>query len=240
MKNILSEITQQEKNRILEMHKKSTKRFYLSEDITPNIDPKTADELQRISEFVRIFKGKRINFYLPEEFDLPLFQLECNNIMFSERGNHIFVTGVGYKTMADNDTRIGDVKLTYMCDGSNNFTLEVTKEDGSILQQLGRFFVDFVKNKYNDSWKRLMSYHAKIKNRNTQKTDKELATTISVDTDILLNKFPQPRVEGGTDADGKDMISYIQNYMCSYNKEGRAVQKAAFASTNNKTDQNVA
>jgi len=31
MKNILSEITQQEKNRILEMHRKSTSRFYLNE-----------------------------------------------------------------------------------------------------------------------------------------------------------------------------------------------------------------
>ena len=35
MKNILSEITEQEKNRILEMHKKSTSRFYLSEQ-SPN------------------------------------------------------------------------------------------------------------------------------------------------------------------------------------------------------------
>lgn len=240
MKNILSEITQEEKNRILEMHRKSTKRFYIYEDITPIINKETADEAQRISEFIRIFKGKRINFYLPEEFDIPLFQLECDNIMFSSRGNHIFVTGVGYKTMANDDLRIGDVKLTYMCDGSNIFTLEVTKEDGSILQQLGRFFVDFVKNKYNDSWKRLVSYHAKIKNRNTQITDRELATAISVDTDILLNKFPQPRVEGGTDAEGKDMITYIQNYMCSFNKEGRAVQKAKFASTDNKTDLNLA
>lgn len=240
MKNILSEITQQEKNRILEMHKKSTKRFYLSEDITPNIDPKTADEAQRIGEFVRIFKGKKINFYLPGEFDLPLFQLECNNIMFSERGNHIFVTGVGYKTMADNDLRIGDVTLTYMCDGSNIFSLKITKEDGEIVDKVFRFLGDLLQNKYNEPWKRLMTAHAKIKNRNTQKTDKELRTTISVDVDVLLNKFPQPRVEGGTDGDGKDMISYIQNYMCSYNKEGRAVQKAAFASTNNKTDQNVA
>ena len=32
MKNILSEITEQEKNRILEMHRKSTSRFYLNEE----------------------------------------------------------------------------------------------------------------------------------------------------------------------------------------------------------------
>ena len=75
MKNILSEITQQEKNRILEMHKKSTKRFYLSEDITPSIDPKTADEDQRVGEFIKIFKGKKINFYLPEQFDITLLQV---------------------------------------------------------------------------------------------------------------------------------------------------------------------
>jgi hypothetical protein len=34
MKNIISEITQEEKNRILEMHRKSTNRLYLSEEET--------------------------------------------------------------------------------------------------------------------------------------------------------------------------------------------------------------
>jgi hypothetical protein len=33
MKNILSEITQEEKNRILEMHKTATSKFYLNEDV---------------------------------------------------------------------------------------------------------------------------------------------------------------------------------------------------------------
>jgi hypothetical protein len=212
----------------------------LIEDFKPTIDKNTATELERISEFIRLFKGERLNFYLPEQFDLPLLQIECENIMFSERGNHVFITGVGYKTMAEGDLKIGQVQLTYMCDGSNIFELKVTKEDGEILQKLGRFFVDFVKNKYNDSWRRLMAYHAKIKNRNTQKNDKDLETTISVETDVLLNRYPQPRVEGGTDDKGIDMITYIKEFLCSFNKEGNAVQKARFASTNNQTDQNVA
>ena len=41
MKNILSEITEQEKNRILEMHRKSTSRFYLSEaEVKPGMTGK--------------------------------------------------------------------------------------------------------------------------------------------------------------------------------------------------------
>ena len=240
MKNILSEITQQEKNRILEMHKKSTKRFYLSEDITPSIDPKTADEDQRVGEFIKIFKGKKINFYLPEQFDIPLLQVECENVVFDDSGNHIFISGVAYKSMSDGDLKIGQVQLTYMCDGSNNFSLKVIKEDGSTVEKVFRYISDQIFNKYNDAWKRLLTYHAKIKNRNTQVNDKELFKLISADTDSLLNKFPQPRVEGGTDGDSKDMITFIQDFMCSYNKEGRAVQKAGFASTNNQSDQNVA
>jgi hypothetical protein len=212
----------------------------LLESTEPTINKDTATEMERISEFVRLFKGERLNFYLPEQFDLPLLQIECENVMFSERANHIYITGIGYKTMAEGDLRIGQVQLTYMCDGSNIFELKVTKEDGNILQQLGRFFVDFVKNKYNDSWRRLIAYHAKIKNRNTQVNDRELANIISADADNLLDRFPQPRVEGGTDDKGVDMIKYVQDFLCSYNKEGNAVQKARFASTNNQTDQNVA
>jgi hypothetical protein len=41
MKNILSEITKEEKNRILEMHKKSTEKFYLSEDDITATTPQT-------------------------------------------------------------------------------------------------------------------------------------------------------------------------------------------------------
>jgi hypothetical protein len=212
----------------------------LLEDITPLINKETATEIERLSEFVRIFKGKRINFYLPNKFDSALFQLECENVTFSSRGSHIFVDGIGYKTMENEDLRIGDLRLTYMCDGSNNFKVEVLKEDGTTLQKLGRFFVDLVKNKYDDSWKRLISYHAKVSNRNTQLPDKELVFKVEKDTNMLLNLFPQPIVEGGTDGDGKDMINYVQEFLCSFNKEGNAVPKAKFASTGDKIDQNIA
>lgn len=211
----------------------------LIEDFTPTINKTTATEIERFSEFIRLFKGQKLNFYLPDQFDLPLLQIECENIMFSERGNHVYITGVGYKTMEDVDLKIGQVKLTYMCDGTDKFELKVTKEDGNILQQLGRFFVDFVKNKYNDQWKRLLSYHAKVKNRTTQKNNNELLTAISVDTDIFLERNPQPIVQGGTDGVGKDMITYVQEFLCSFNKEGNAVQKAKFASTGNNVDQNI-
>ena len=39
MKNILSEITEQEKNRILEMHRRSTSKHYLTEQPTPETTP---------------------------------------------------------------------------------------------------------------------------------------------------------------------------------------------------------
>jgi hypothetical protein len=42
------------------------------------------------------------------------------------------------------------------------------------------------------------------------------------------------------DQNGVEMIEYIQDFLCSTNKSGRAVPKASYASTNNRGDQNMA
>jgi hypothetical protein len=57
MKNILSEITQEEKNRILEMHKTTTSKFYLNEDVTGL--PQLTDLYNEIlTEFIKIIQPK--------------------------------------------------------------------------------------------------------------------------------------------------------------------------------------
>ena len=56
----------------------------------------------------------------------------------------------------------------------------------------------------------------------------------------LAKNSPRPLVEGGMDQNGVEMIKYIQDFLCSNNKSGRAVPKANFASTNNRGDQNMA
>ena len=57
MKNILSEITEQEKNRILEMHKKSTSRFYLSEQNPFNINQTSGSGKGATEEMTNVFKN---------------------------------------------------------------------------------------------------------------------------------------------------------------------------------------
>ncbi len=57
MKNILSEITEQEKNRILEMHRKSTSRFYLNEQNPFNINQTSGSGKGATLEITTMFKN---------------------------------------------------------------------------------------------------------------------------------------------------------------------------------------
>jgi hypothetical protein len=57
MKNILSEITEQEKNRILEMHRKSTSRFYLNEQNSFNINQTSGSGKGATLEITTMFKN---------------------------------------------------------------------------------------------------------------------------------------------------------------------------------------
>jgi hypothetical protein len=219
MKNILSEITKEEKNRILEMHKKSTEKFYLSEDI----DPKTADSIKELNDFISKFKNKTISLYLPGDFSLPIIsQFTISNISFGENNNAITING--------STSEIGDIVLFYRCDGTNMFNVDIQKFRNGFLNDIANL-VDFG---VDDNWKKLLIKYSNIKRRTMKSTKKDFRDIYG----DLLRSNDRPIVEGGTDANGKDMISYIQDYICSINKKGNAVPKADFSS-NNTNNQNM-
>jgi hypothetical protein len=78
------------------------------------------------------------------------------------------------------------------------------------------------------------------KNRTTNLVGSDLNKKMGEDFRNLAKNSPRPLVEGGMDQNGVEMIKYIQDFLCSNNKSGRAVPKANFASTNNRGDQNMA
>jgi hypothetical protein len=234
MKNILSEISQQEKNRILEMHKKPTGKNYLSEDVTPN----TVDLMKLSSDFVNMFKGKSLNFYLPGDNSLPIItQFLCDKVSFDENANTIYFDGTGKSS----DLKpIGSMRLMYVCDGSNVFTVKIDKFENDFLNSTLGAFWDNYDIGIDDKWKKLLKGYVNAKTRTLNKVGKDLNQEKGKMFVNLAKNSPRPLVEGGMDKNGTDMITYIQNFLCGFNKSGKAVPKATFASTNNGTNQNVA
>lgn len=229
MKNLLNEITADEKRRILEMHKNHLLR--------EQIEQGTIDAMKAASDFVQKFQNKKLNFYFPQstaasevtvDASLPIINgFMCSKVSFDEAGSKVFLDG----TVAD----IGEVRLSYQCDGTNVFSLEIRKFNNNILNSLANL-VDFG---IDNNWKKLIGSYAEMKVRTVQKVGREIKQEKRRIYNELINAFPRELVEGGIDGDGKEMIEYIQNYLCSINKEGKAVPKADFASTNNQTNQNL-
>ena len=229
MKNILKEISSEEKRRILEMHK--------SHLLREQIEQGTIDAMTAASDFVKKFQSKRLNFYFPQgnaasevtvDASLPIINgFMCTNVSFDEAGNKVFFDGKV-------DT-IGDVRLTYQCDGTNMFSVDIRKFNNNILNSVANL-LDFG---VDNNWKKLIGSYADMKVRTVQKVGNEIKKEkVKIYTE-LVKAFPRELVEGGVDAGGKEMIEYVQNYLCSINKEGKAVPKADFSSTGNNTNQNI-
>jgi hypothetical protein len=229
MKNILNEISSEEKRRILEMHK--------SHLLREQIEQGTIDAIKVASDFVQKFQNKKLNFYFPQstaasevtvDATLPIVNgFMCSKVSFDEVGSKVFFDG----TVAD----IGEVRLSYLCDGTNIFSLEIRKFNNNILNSLA----NLIDVGIDDNWKKLIGSYAQMKVRTVQKVGGEIKKEKHRIYNELINAFPRELVEGGIDGDGKEMIEYIQNYLCSINKQGKAVPKANFASTNTQTNQNM-
>ena len=229
MKNILFEMSSQEKNRILEMHKKSTKNHYL---VNEQIEPETLDFAKSAGEFMKKFQGKEMNFYLPGDNSLPIIsKFMCNKVTFNSDGTEIYLDG--------KSKDIGIIKLTYVCDGTNIFSVDIQRFENNFLNAtLGAFWKTYDVG-IDDKWRKLLKGYVNKKNRTTNLVGSDLNKKMGEDFRNLAKNSPRPLVEGGMDQNGVEMIKYIQDFLCSNNKSGRAVPKANFASTNNRGDQNM-
>jgi len=229
MKNIISEISQEERNRILEMHKKSTQRQYLREQI----EPETIDFIKKADEFISKFKGKRINFYLPEDSSLPIIsQFVCNKVTTSNDGNKIYFDG--------NSDEIGSMTLMYTCDGSNMFSVDIRRFENNFLDKTIGAFWDTYDVGIDDKWKKTLKGYVEKKSRTINKVGMDLNREKGMMFKNLAKNFPRPLVQGGSDQTGTEMIKYIQDFLCGTSKTGSAVPKADFASTNNSINQDMA
>jgi hypothetical protein len=229
MKKIISEISQEERNRILEMHKKSTQRHYLQEQI----EPETIEFAKKANEFISKFKGKRINFYLPEDTSLPIIsQFRCNSVTTSNDGNEIYFDG--------KSDEIGSMRLMYTCDGSNIFSVDIQRFENNFLNKTIGAFWDTYDVGIDDKWKKTLKGYVDKKSRTINKVGMDLNKEKGMMFKNLAKNFPRPLVQGGSDQTGTEMIKYIQDFLCSTNKSGIAVPKADIASTNTSTNQDMA
>lgn len=229
MKNLLNEISSEEKRRILEMHKNHL--------LKEQIEQGTIDAMKAANDFVQKFQNKRLNFYFPQsnaasevtvDASLPIINgFMCTKVSFDESGNKIFFDG----KVSD----VGDVRLSYQCDGTNIFSVEIRKFNNNILNSIA----NLIDVGIDSNWKKLIGSYAEMKVRTLQKVGMEIKKEKTKIYNELIKAFPRELVEGGIDGEGKEMIEYVQNYLCSINKEGKAVPKADFASTNNQAIQNM-
>jgi hypothetical protein len=117
MKNILSEISQQEKNRILEMHKNSTKKFYLSEEettVTGNGGPLAGQLVSRVD-------GKTFQWGDTVEFKFP-------GLRNAGQGDLVINSFMG---QSDNMTTDLKLPMTLPAGGNTGpFTVKVLLEQG--------------------------------------------------------------------------------------------------------------
>lgn len=209
----------QETNRILEQ-----RRTFLKEQVNSNV----TDQATKMTEFISLFKGKAINFYLPNDTSLPILpQVYITNVRFDENGNTIIFNG--------NSIEVGDLELNYTCDGSDIFSVNIRKFKNDFLNKAAQGFDVGI----NNQWKTTLLGYVEKKMRTINKIGKDLTKDKTNMINDLTTKYPRPLVQGGTDPNGKEMIKYIQDYLCSINKAGKAVPKAAFASTENQLNQNL-
>jgi len=230
MKNILLEISQEEKNRILDMHKKSTKNLY---SVNEQIEDGTIDYAKKAGEFVKKFQGQFLNLYLPGDNTLPIIsKFMCDKVSFNSDATEVYLDG--------KSKDIGTIKLTYVCDGTNIFTVEIKRFENDFLNAtLGDFWKTYDVG-IDDKWKKLLKGYVRKKNRTTNLVGGELSRKIGEDFKNLAKNSPRPLVEGGIDSNGVEMIKEIQDFLCSTNKSGRPVPKATYASTGNQSNTNMA
>ena len=198
--------------------------------IREQIEPETLDFVKAEGEFMKKFQGKEMNFYLPGDNSLPIIsKFMCNKVSFNGDGTEIYFEG--------NSKDIGTVKLTYVCDGTNIFTVDIRRFENNFLNStLGAFWKTYDVG-IDDKWKKLLKGYVNKKNRTTNLVGSDLNKKMGEDFRSLAKNSPRPLVEGGIDRNGVEMIEYIQEFLCSTNKSGRAVPKASYASTNNRGNQ---
>lgn len=201
--------------------------------IREQIQPETLDFVKATEDFMKKFQGKEMNFYLPGDNSLPIIsKFMCNKVSFNGDNTEIYFEG--------NSKDIGTVKLTYVCDGTNIFTVDIRRFENNFLNStLGAFWKTYDIG-IDDKWKKLLKGYVNKKNRTTNLVGSDLNKKMGEDFRNLAKNSPRPLVEGGMDQNGVEMIEYIQDFLCSTNKSGRAVPKASYASTNNRGDQNMA
>lgn len=200
--------------------------------IREQLEPETLDYTKKADEFVKRFQGKYLNFYLPEDNTLPIIsKFMCDNVSFNSDATEIYFDG--------KSKDIGTIKLTYVCDGTNIFTVDIQRFENNFLNAtLGAFWKTYDVG-IDDKWKKLLKGYVNKKNRTTNIVGSDLKKKMGEDFRRLAKNSPRPLVEGGIDRNGVEMIEYIQEFLCSVNKSGRAVPKGDFSSTNNKGYQNM-
>lgn len=200
--------------------------------IREQLEPETLDYVKKADDFVKRFQGKYLNFYLPEDNTLPIIsKFMCDNVSFNSDATEIYFDG--------KSKDIGTIKLTYVCDGTNIFTVDIQRFENNFLNAtLGAFWKTYDVG-IDDKWKKLLKGYVNKKNRTTNIVGSDLKKKMGEDFRRLAKNSPRPLVEGGIDRNGVEMIEYIQEFLCSVNKSGRAVPKGDFSSTNNKGYQNM-
>ena len=198
--------------------------------IREQIEPETLDFVKAEGEFMKKFQGKEMNFYLPGDNSLPIIsKFMCNKVSFNGDSTEIYFEG--------NSKDIGTVKLTYVCDGTNIFTVDIRRFENNFLNStLGAFWKTYDVG-IDDKWKKLLKGYVNKKNRTTNLVGSDLNKKMGEDFRSLAKNSPRPLVEGGMDQNGVEMIEYIQEFLCSINKSGKAVPKSDYASTNNRGNQ---
>lgn len=200
--------------------------------VNEQVDPETIDYVKLAEEFIQKFRGKEMNFYLPGDNSLPIIsKFMCNKVSFNSDGTEIYFDGFSKD--------IGSMRLMYVCDGTNIFSVDIQRFENNFLNAtLGAFWKTYDVG-IDDKWKKLLKGYVRKKNRTTNLVGSDLNKKIGEDFRNLAKSSPRPLVEGGMDRNGVEMIRYIQDFLCSTNKSGRAVPKATFASTNNRGNQNM-
>jgi hypothetical protein len=203
--------------------------------ISEQIDSETADSAKKIDDFIKIFKGKSVNFYLPGDNSMPIItQFYVSNVTFDESGSSVYLEGKGFSS--DNKP-MGTMKLTYTCDGTNIFSVDIKKFENNFLNAVAQTF--YYDMGIDNKWKKVLAGYVNSKSRTINKVGGDLSKEKDKLFKDLKNNYPRPLVEGGVDQNGKEMINYIQKFLCGFNKSGKAVRKATFASTKNQTNQNI-
>lgn len=195
-------------------------RRVISEQEVPSQE--TMDTEMRARELVQKFQGKYLNFYLPGDDTIPFIErFMCKNVDFNDDGTEIYIDG---------SSKEADMRLIYLCDNTDIFTVKIDRFKNDFWQNFIGGLLDTFDLSVNNKWQQLILGYVGKKSRTMQAVGRDLKMEKKKMYFDIRKKYPRELVEGGVDSKSKEMISYIQEFLCSTNKSGKAVPKATFAS----------